>query len=58
MGQFGKFDNLDQFFTPPEEFGSKMNAANDDTFKADPFDSPKAGNPGDAFGIPNDDMPF
>ncbi|WP_292901274.1 replicative DNA helicase [Nonlabens sp.] len=58
LGQFGKFDNLDQFFTTPEEFGSKMNAANDDTLKPDPFDNPKAGSPGDAFGIPNDDMPF
>jgi replicative DNA helicase len=58
LGQFGKFDNLNQFFQTPDEFGSKMNAANDDTHKPDPFDTPKTGNVNDAFGIPDDDVPF
>ncbi|ARN77624.1 replicative DNA helicase [Nonlabens spongiae] len=57
LGQFGKFDNLDDYFQP-DEFGSKMNAANDDTNKPDPFGAGKTASPGDAFGIPDDDMPF
>jgi replicative DNA helicase len=58
IGKFGKFDNLNQYFQDQDEIGSKMNAANDDTHKPDPFDTPKVGNPNDAFGIPDDDMPF
>jgi replicative DNA helicase len=49
LGQFGKFDNLDQFSLTPQEFGSKMNAANDDTFKPE---VPRFGNPDDAFDGP------
>lgn len=50
LGQFGKFDNLDQQWAIPQEFGSKMNsAANDDTFKPD---VPRFPTPGDAFGGP------
>lgn len=58
LGQFGKFDNLDTYFqTPTQEFGSKMNAANDDTFKPD-ADLPR-GNASEAFGgYEDDDVPF
>ena len=52
LGQFGKFDNLDQFMSTPQEFGSKMNAANDDTMKPD-FPTPRFGNPNDAFDGPS-----
>ncbi len=55
IGHLGKFDNLDDFDTPfGHEFHSKMNAANDDTFKPDKFSS----SPRDAFGTPDDDVPF
>lgn len=57
IGHLGKFDNLDDFDTPfSQEFHSKMNAANDDTFKPDNFPSTN-----DAFGTPGqpeDDVPF
>ena len=55
IGHLGKFDNLDDFDTPFNEFHSKMNAAaNDDTFKPDNFISPS-----DAFDSPDDDgVPF
>jgi len=56
IGHLGKFDNLDDFDTPFGEFHSKMNAANDDTFKPDNFPSPS-----DAFGAPEEDdndVPF
>ncbi len=53
IGKFGKFDNLDTF-DYPEQVGSKMNAANDDTLKPD-----TGMDPGRAFGIDADDgMPF
>ncbi|ALM21956.1 replicativone DNA helicase [Nonlabens tegetincola] len=57
LGKFGKFDNLDDFFSSPQEIGSKMNAANDDTFKSDNAGI-RPSNPGDAFGIDNDDLAF
>ncbi len=60
LGHFGKFENLDSFFTTPQEFGSKMNAANDDTFKSD-FGKLPSGNPSSAFGVYDDDdanLPF
>ncbi|TDY07283.1 replicative DNA helicase [Meridianimaribacter flavus] len=57
IGHLGKFDNLDDFDTPfGNEFHSKMNAANDNTFKPDNFPSAS-----DAFGTPEDDdndVPF
>ena len=57
IGHLGKFDNLDDFDTPfGNEFHSKMNAANDNTFKPDNFPSAS-----DAFGAPEDDdndVPF
>ncbi|WP_262733612.1 replicative DNA helicase [Gaetbulibacter sp. NE] len=57
IGHLGKFDNLDDFDTPfGNEFHSKMNAANDNTFKPDSFPSAS-----DAFGAPEDDdndVPF
>ncbi len=52
LGQFGKFDNLDQQWGIPQEYGSKMNSANDDTFKPDNVSFPT---PGDAFGGPQGD---
>ena len=61
LGQFGKFDNLDDFSTP-YEFGSKMNAANDDTLKPDALDPRSLPSAKDAFGDfpanPEDDVPF
>lgn len=57
IGHLGKFDNLDDFDTPfNQEFQSKMNAANDDTYKQDVFPSPSQ-----AFDSPVDDddnVPF
>ncbi|KQC33006.1 DNA helicase [Nonlabens sp. YIK11] len=52
LGQFGKFDNLEEQWAIPQEFGSKMNQANDDTFRPD---TPKFPSPGDAFGGPQSD---
>lgn len=61
LGQFGKFDNLDDFSTP-YEFGSKMNAANDDTFKPEALDARSLPSAKDAFGDfpenPEDEVPF
>ncbi|NNK83262.1 MAG: replicative DNA helicase [Flavobacteriaceae bacterium] len=53
----GKFDNLDDFDTPyNQEFQSKMNAANDDTFKPDVF--PTSDQAFDASEENEDDIPF
>ncbi|MDO5104849.1 replicative DNA helicase [Capnocytophaga sp.] len=63
LGQYGKFDNLDEFdgfgaaFSEPQEFGSRMN---------DDYVAPKLPSPNDAFGAspfqaPNtgaDDVPY
>ncbi|WP_438962116.1 replicative DNA helicase [Nonlabens sp.] len=61
LGQFGKFDNLDDFSTP-YEFGSKMNAANDDTTKPDALDTRSLPSAKEAFGDfpenPEDEVPF
>jgi len=61
LGQFGKFDNLDDFSTP-YEFGSKMNAANDDTHRPDGLDTRSLPSAQDAFGDfpenPEDEVPF
>lgn len=61
LGQFGKFDNLDDFSTP-YEFGSKMNAANDDTNRPDGLDPRSLPSAQDAFGdfpaSPDDEVPF
>jgi len=57
IGHLGKFDNLDDFDSP-FEFHSKMNAANDDTFKPDRFPSTdEAFGPADSSQDDND-VPF
>ena len=60
IGHLGKFDNLDDFDTPFGEFHSKMNAAaNDNTFDDDDsFNPPQYPSADEAFGSPDDDVPF
>lgn len=54
LGKYGKFDNLDEFGTP-FELQSKMNSANDDTTKPEPYNDPGLQPPSNPFYTDEDD---